>query len=99
MSGLPTALSLQLEWVACFLLQGIFPSQGSNPGLERADLTVAYQGGTRREQVPPQGTHKTMSLSSSAELKPQKMADVNYLMSILHSKEVHSVMNKGEKIL
>ena len=59
-------------------------------------LTVATQGMKRiqrqgrgsqetiadlwgRVLAPPQGTH-TISLSSSSEIKPQKMEDVNYLM-------------------
>ena len=29
-----------LEWVAIFLLQGIFPTQGSNPGLPHSRQTL-----------------------------------------------------------
>ena len=41
------SLARTLEWVANFLLQGIFPTQGSNPGLlhQQADsLPLSYQG-------------------------------------------------------
>ena len=46
-----------------------------------------------RVLVPPQGTHITISLSSSAELKPHQMEDVNCLMK--HSsfqREGHSLI-------
>ena len=38
-----------LEWVAIFLLQGIFPTQGLNPGLlpgENLSLTKDFPGGS-----------------------------------------------------
>ena len=70
---------------------------GDAETLEKQPIIISAALG--RVLILPQRIHLAISLSPSAELKPQKMADVNYLMSILHSKEVHSVMNKGEKIL
>ena len=43
-----------LEWVAYFLLQGIFPTQGSNPGLLHCRQTLyrlSYQGPCRKMQL------------------------------------------------
>ena len=33
----------ELEWVSCSLLQGILPTQGSNPGLSHCSLGEAYE--------------------------------------------------------
>ena len=46
-------------------------------GRSSQDTTVQPRG---RALVPPQGIHITISLSSSAELKPQQMEDVSFFI-------------------
>ena len=57
-------------------------SMGSIPdrGTKTPHATETTAQPWDRVLVPPQGIHITVSLSSSAELKPQQMEDVNYLI-------------------
>ena len=71
--------ALEVQWLG--LLASNAGGMGSIPdrGTKTPQATETAQPWDR-VLVPPQGMHVTISLSSSAELNPQQMLDVNYLM-------------------
>ena len=61
---------------------------GDAETLEKQPIIISAALG--RVLVLPQRIHIAISLSSSAELKPQQMADVNYLMK-------HSLLQRSSQ--
>ena len=61
---------------------------GDAETLEKQPIIISAALG--RVMVLPQRIHIAISLSSSAELKPQQMADVNYLMK-------HSLLQRSSQ--